>query len=356
MISFNVRGALTIVVTMAVALSMVLLSAAPVADARNVKWKTPVVVAEDARYMTLDLVTGDTGTYILSWEHPAGRVLLSKSYDGGATWDTAVDVFGMPIWGTYPSMCVEPNGDADTILVASGPNYVAKSVDSGATFQRLADVPMPDYDTWYCPTAIGTNASWFGGDGEDDIYFVGGFYVGIPWTGRYVLHFSMSHDGGSSWTTPVVVSTEDYESLWPEVLSDGERLYVFHSVANSMNLHIKYSDDWGQTWHDGGDIATAEGAGGIAALKVQPIDDKKAFITVWDVYGPYGTGFARCGYFMYDDMSFKETFRVDDPDWHFGMFGLNVEMESMSEFNIAWIDQAPDGTYTIMFANSLPKN
>ena len=356
MASVSRKGAFTIAAVIAVAAAMVFLSMTPTADARNVKWDNPVAVGDDARYMSLDLVTGSDGTYILSWEHPDGRVLLFKSYDEGLTWNDPIDVFGMSIWGTYPSMCVESDGDTDTILVASGPNYVAKSVDSGATFQRLANVPMPDYGTWYCPTAIGTNASWFGSVGDDDVYFAGGFYVGTPWTGRYVLHFSMSHDGGDSWTTPVVVSTTDYESFWPEILCDGERLYVFHSVADSMNLHVKYSDDWGASWQDGGDIATAEGVGGIAALKVQSVDGNRAFITIWDIYESRGTGFARCGYFMYDDMTFKETFRVDDPDWHFGMFGLNVERVSTSDFNIAWIDQAPDGTYSIMFADSISQN
>lgn|GEM_PF-6232330 len=352
MISFARSKKVRIAMAVAIVSSLVILTAASTATARVVKWQEPVVVSGPGDYMCLDLVTGTDGVYIVSWEYPAGRVLLFKSLDGGATWGTPVDVFGMSIWAAYPSMCLYSDEGEDTLLITSGPNYVAKSVDSGATFQRLADIPMPDYGAWYCSGAIGTNASWFGDEGDDDIYFVSGFYVGTPWTGRYVLHFSMSADGGVSWTEPVIVSTEDYESFWPEVFSDGERLYVLHAVAGSLEVHLKYSDDWGATWTDGGDIATSEGGNCIPVLKVQPVDANRAFVTLWDVYEPSGTGFARCGYFMYDDMTFKETFRVDNPDWHFAKFGLNVEMVSMSEFSIAGIDRAADGTYTIMFANS----
>ncbi len=354
MVSSMSKRVLGLIAVIAVSASVVTLAFATTATAKNVRWESPVIVGADARYMCLDLFTGVDGTYVLSWEHPDGRVLLFKSLDGGATWGTPVDVFGTGVYPGYTSMCVYPDGDDDTILVAVGPCHVARSTDSGETFQMLADVPVPAYGAWYTSGSIATNASWSGGEPDDDIYFVGALYVGVPWSGRYVLHSSVSHDGGLSWTAPVVVSTEDYESFWPEVLSDGQRLYVAHSVAGSMDLHIKYSDDWGATWHDGGDPVTAEGVGGIAALKMQPLDANRAFVTVWDIYESGGTGFARCGYLMYDDMSFKESFRVENPEWHFGMFGLNVEMVSMADYNIAWIEQAPDGTYAIMFADSAP--
>ncbi|UCE90912.1 MAG: exo-alpha-sialidase [Methanobacteriota archaeon] len=345
------RKNLNIALVSAVVLSTIMAIAASPATARNVKWQEPVVMAGPGDYQCLDLVTGVNGVYVLTHEYPAGRVLLFKSLDGGSTWNAPVNVFEMPIWAAYPGMCVYQEGDEDTILVASGPNYVAKSTDSGATFVRLTDVPKPaSYDTWYCSSAIGTNASWFGGEADSDIYFVSGYYMGIPWTGKYVLHFSKSCDGGSSWTEPVVVSTMDYSSIWPEVFSDGERLYTLHAVPYNFNVHLKYSDDWGATWTDGGDLATSEGGGGLLALKVQPIDHRKAFVTLWDVQ--LGTGFARCGYFEYDDMAFTDTFRVENPEWRFAMHGLNVEKVGPSGFRIAGIDRAADDTHTVMFANS----
>ena len=350
--SFARGRVIKVVSAIAVVSSLVLLAVASTTTARVVKWQEAVVVYGPGSYQCLDLATGTDGVYIVTWEYPAGRVLLFKSVDGGATWGAPVDVFGMSLYPGYSSMCVYQDGEEDTILVVSGPKYVAKSVDSGETFQRLANVPVPDYGTWYCTSAIGTNASWFGGEGDDDLYFVGALYVGVPWSGKYVLHSSVSHDGGASWEAPVAVSPVDYESFWPELFSDGQRLYATHAVANSVVVHLKYSEDWGATWTDGGDLAEAEGTGGLIALKVQPIDSHRAFMTLWNVPEPGGVGTARCGYFSYDDMTFKETFRVDNPDWQFGRFGLSVEMVSMSEFRVAGLDLIEFGAYDIIFANS----
>ncbi len=350
--SFGRGRVMTAALAVAVVSSLVLLTATSFTTARVVKWQDEVLVYGPGSYQCLDLATGANGVYIVTWEYPAGRALLFKSVDGGATWGQPVDVFGAYLYPGYSGMCVYEDGGEDTILVVCGPNKVAKSVDSGETFQMLADVPVPDYATWYCSAAIGTNASWFGGEADDDIYFVGALYTGVPWSGRYVLHSSVSHDGGVSWEAPVTVSTEDWESFWPEVFSDGKRLYVTHAVAGSLVVHLKYSEDWGATWMDGGDLAEAEGTGGLIALKVQPIDSHRAFMTLWDAFEPGGTGFARCGYFSYDDMTFKETFRVADPDWQFGRFGLSVEMVGMSGFRVAGLDLIEFGSYNIIFAES----
>lgn len=350
--SFGRRRVLQVALAVAVVSSLVILTVADTTTARVVKWNDEVVVFGPGSYQCLDLATGSNGVYIVTWEYPAGRALLFKSVDGGATWGEPIDVFGTSLYPGYTGMCVYEDGGEDTILVVCGPNLVAKSVDSGATFQRLADVPIPDYAAWYCSAAIATKASWFGGEGDDDIYFVGALYMGVPWSGRYVLHSSVSHDGGASWEEPVTVSTEDWESYWPEVFSDGQRLYVTHAVAGSLAVHLKYSEDWGATWKDGGDLAEAEGDAGLITLKVQPIDAHRAFMTLWDVSQPDLTGFARCGYFSYDDMTFKETFRVDNPDWQFARFGLSVEMVSMSEFRVAGLDLIERGVYDIIFANS----
>ena len=267
-----------------VALMASMMAATPVAA----DWAEPTkLVEEELVYFDSDIaMLRGNDIYAISWTYDTGPVLLFRSDDAGKSWSVK-DVFGYDIFRGEPGMCAYQAGSADEVLVATcGSLY--KSADGGDSFSYLSNLPLSSGALWWRFMEIGTNASWFGGHADSDVYMVGSQAVGIPWMdGTYAVSFTKSHDGGLSWSEPVVICSLDRVTKLPEMICDGERLYVFYTSGESYDeysdLYVRSSDDWGATWSEEKTLIPSRGSQWVCAYSLQHIDDDKALITVADL-------------------------------------------------------------------------
>jgi len=291
-------------------------------------------------YFGVDLEVLGSNMYVLTWQYDYGPVCLYKSADAGATWSSPVDVFGYSINYADPGMCAYKDGDRDVILVASGPRYVAKSVDGGQTFNRLGN--LPGY--WRFMT-IGTRASWFGVTPDSDIFVVGSTQYSYG-----DLAITKSADGGLTWSAPVII---DSSGACPEMISDGANLDVAYTspIPYDGALYVSKSSDWGATW-SAGQILVQERSitWNVRPYSFQYIDDQKALLTIRDqaTSGP-ADNYGAYGYFDFETMTFKETARVDQTTWivHEGFAGKRMPDGSLA---VAWIKWTSGISSQLMFA------
>lgn len=266
-------------------------------------------------YFGVNMGSVGSNVYVLSYLYEYGPVLLYKSADSGTTWGAPVDPFGTSFRYMEPGMCVYNDGASDNVLVASGGGMVAKSTDGGSTFSRLTD--LPGY--YWRFMSIGTNASWLGTAPDLDIYVVGSTSYSYG-----NLAITKSHDGGQTWTWPVII---DATGSCPQIVSDGSNLYVVYTspIAYDGTLYVSKSSDWGQTWTTG-NLLVAKGPNtwNLRAYSFQYLDGQKALLTIraQATTGP-ADNFGAYGYFDFATMTYVEIARLPQVDWmiHEGLAG-----------------------------------
>jgi len=292
-------------------------------------------------YFGVSLGSLGSNVYVLSYLYEFGPVLLYKSADDGRTWEAPVDPFGIGFRYMEPGMCVYKDGASDIVLVASGGGMVAKSVDGGSTFSRLAD--LPGYQWRFM--AIGTNASWFGTAPDSDIYVVGSTTYSYG-----DLAITKSHDGGLSWSSPVVI---DATGSWPQIVSDGSNLYVVYTspIVYDGTLFVSKSSDWGNTWTTGKVlVAERPSTWNIRAYSFQYLDGQKALLTIRDqsIAGP-ADNYGAYGYFDFATMTYAEIARLPQADWmvHEGLAGKLLPDGTLV---LAWSEYTTGIKSQLMFA------
>ena len=301
----------------------------------------PVVFIDSIErvYFGVDLEVLGSNMYVLTWQYDYGPVFLYRSADRGATWSSPVNVFGYSITYADPGMCAYRDGDRDVILVASGPGYVAKSVDGGQTFSRLGNLPG-----YWRFMSIGTRASWFGGTSDSEIFVVGSTQYSYG-----NLAFTKSGDGGLTWSAPAII---DPSGACPEMTSDGANLFVAYisPLPYDGALYVSKSSDWGVTW-SARQILVQERplTWNIRPYSFQYIDGQKALLTIRDqaTTGP-ADNYGAYGYFDFATMTFQETARVDQTTWivHEGFAG---KLMPDGRLAIAWIKWTSGISSQLMF-------
>jgi hypothetical protein len=188
--------------------------------------------------------------------------------------------------------------------------------------------------------AVGTNSSWFGGAVDPDIYVLGALYVGEYWTGTHKIAFTKSTDWGSTWSEPVFLSPEEVKQCnYPEVISDGSRLYVTYTKINltseGSSLALKWSDDWGATWSDETPVPVPTPLG-VAATGFQYIDEERAILTVsTNSHDPVEcTG--KIGYFHFSDRTYEIICEMSGPEWCMAAGTFEGELAKNGVYHIAW--------------------
>jgi len=278
-------------------------------------------------YFGVNMETVGSNVYVLSYVYEYGPVLLYRSADGGNSWGAPVDPFGTSFRYMEPGMCAYRDGTSDTVLVASGGGMVAKSVDGGLTFSRLTN--LPGY--YWRFMAIGTNASWFGAEPDDDIYVVGSTSYSYG-----NLAITKSRDGGLTWTWPVII---DATGSFPQIVSDGSSLYVVYTspISYDGTLYASKSSDWGRTWTIGKLLVEERDITmNVRAYSFQYIDAQKALLTIRDqaITGP-PDNYGAYGYFDFATMTFVELARLPQGEWviHEGLAG---SLEPDGTLMLAW--------------------
>jgi hypothetical protein len=331
------------------AVMILLTSAAALLTATRTKgatWPMPVEIDTGASFCTVDLGIGANGMYVLSWIYSAGPVILYRSTDRGDSWSYPLDVFNLNIQWAAPGMCVYDKNGVDNIIVGSAPGIMSISEDNGATFRRLPDLPLPVGVTWWRYFSIGTNASWFGVPPDDDLFVAASMYVGQPWTGVHAMGFVKSTDGGQSWHEPTLICQADTTTYWPQLLCDGQTLYVFYTRLKSdlsfEALCMKSSHDWGNSWSNETRLPTPPIQGRFVK-SVQHLDNSRAMMVCLDQAASASDVKMIYGYFHYDTLSFEELGSEAGDHWNFLYSGLSAHLTQDNEFMLAYVDSPSSG-------------
>lgn len=298
----------------------------------GVSWTAPSVISR-AMYAGLALAVTDGHMYMLSWDYGTsayGVLSLFASSDGGATW-SRTDVFGTMIRDGHPNICAYSNLDGtDTVLVASAPGVFAKSTDSGQTFSVVTPLPLgePDMSSGYpmywnhwMYMSIGTNASWLGGEPDDDVYVFGARVLDSYYSGLLYLSMTVSHDGGSTWTEPVTICP--FTAYYPETTRDGDDLYmVFNALwgVNHADLFAMKSSDWGASWTAPELVFVKTFSdGGVNPCSFQNLGGGVGLVTVSDHHPIYSDNRGTWCTFSFADMALAPVGYVAGEGWNVGV-------------------------------------
>lgn len=341
MAGLPVLGARAICVT-GVMLCASLLMSTFSALAEDPSWTEPICLTDTIQvYFDSDISIGSNNAYIVSWAYDSGPVYLFRSADGGTTWSSK-NVFGSGVFRGEPGMCTYSDGVNDVVLLATTGN-VFKSEDNGDTFDELSTLALSDGALWWRFMEVYTNGSWFGRATDENIYIVGSQAFGIPWEGgKYVVSFCKSSDGGESWTAPVVICELDRNSNLPEMVCDGESLFVFYtsSYLDYTDLYVRRSDDWGATWSAQQMLVPHRGSGWVCPHSVQDLHNGRALLAMGDYVSPEDksegmASYGRYGYFHYSNQTFQEICNVSGEDWDVAG-GFSAAINWHDELMLAW--------------------
>ena len=342
---FEMR-AVTVIAAIAVAAMFVLqlpLETEGQDSSTDITWNETTLLSGD-RYQNADIEIGKRHIYVMTWEFYTGPVIMLQRSDcWGMKWSAPTNVFGEGMWNSFPGMCCYTNGTQDELLIVAGPDSVAKSSDSGDSFEMQTPLPIPYGCEDWRYMAVGTNASWFGGPVDPDIYVIGSLYVGSYWTGTHMLAFTKSTDWGLTWSDPVFLCpTEVMQTNYPEIISDGSRLYVGYTKINvsleGSELALKWSDDWGASWSEEIPIPLARPLG-LAVTGFQYVDEDRAIMTVSsNSHDPIEcTG--KIGYFYFSNCTYQVLCEMSGPEWCIAAGTFAGELAKNGVYHIAWAQE-----------------
>jgi hypothetical protein len=261
-------------------------------------------------------VARNTGAVYAIWMN-GWDVHFSRSDDHGRTWTDPVSTKGRVAWNDKPAMAVSDDGQ-EVYVSWNGPSggdaFVARSIDGGVTWRRRKVVDSGRYYFAYDGTVTPSGSIVFaessidysgpdgapvglvkhhalisddGGDSWRNVV-VGRVRIGVPCVAvacssdYYLGHSSVasdtdgnlvfvfdgakraharqriwvttSTDGGTTWTTPVPVSTPHEQSSFPMVDATGSgdmRMWYMETSGgsrNAWNVWYRASTDGGTVW------------------------------------------------------------------------------------------------------------
>lgn len=198
--------------------------------------------------------------------HELGQEIgLARSVDRGATWSSPIavhaptdcsegerDCLGKPMIAVGPRRggagAARSNSDAVYVMYGAGRTglHVRASVDGGATFGPPVTALAGDYGT-----------SIVGADGKLHVVTINGSSLGSFGSAMQQVEYAGSTDGGTTFTSPVVVSGGDevlpYYFANPAIAVDPKRkqiyiVYVRGGRDARWDLVLASSKDGGATW------------------------------------------------------------------------------------------------------------
>lgn len=238
-------------------------------------WSEPQLVTDDPsgfndkNWLATDITGGQyDGALYTTWVQISGgpgredeyRILFARSTDGGVTWSAPQKIAGDPgVVRQGPNVSVDPQGDVYLLWSNLSANHleVAASTDGGATFGEVRDGP-PFQNIRPLKGDLRNGLVLAGVSADpvkpDTLYAVWG-----DWRlGEAEVAFSVTHDGGTTWHSPVVVNgVRTNDQFQPTVAANkaGE-IYVqwFDRRDDRNNLlvhtYAARSTDDGKTWSE----------------------------------------------------------------------------------------------------------
>lgn len=173
---------------------------------------------------SFDIVAGDSGMVFVAWTEYEGRLWLARSADRGASFDRPRLVASDE---EHPARAPSLASDGDTVYLAwtTGEEpradiQLAVSRDGGATFSAPARVAETETYSDAPKLAVASDGT---------LHVVYAESAGGPFD-RFEIHHARSHDGGATFTRPVVVSRPRRHGIesahFPSLAVDGAVVHV----------------------------------------------------------------------------------------------------------------------------------
>ncbi|MBV9792228.1 MAG: exo-alpha-sialidase [Chloroflexi bacterium] len=238
-------------------------------------WSTPQLVTDDRsgfndkNWLTADITGGQyDGALYTTWVQIVGargqedeyRILFARSIDGGTTWSAPQKIAGNPgVVRQGPNVSVDPQGDVYLLWSNLSANHLesAASTDGGAIFSEVREGPQ--FQNIRPLKGDLRNGLVLAGVSADPVKPDTLYAVWGDWRlGEAEVAFSVTHDGGKTWRSPVVVNgVRTNDQFQPTVAANkvGE-IYIqwFDRRDDRNNLlvhtYAARSTDDGQTWSE----------------------------------------------------------------------------------------------------------
>ena len=214
------------------------------------------------------------------WNEQTARVgssdiFFSSSTDNGNTFSAPINVSN----NTKPSINAGIIASGNTIhltwnqrILDSSDIFYAKSIDNGNTFSAPINL---------------SNSSEFSQTVRDSQIAVSGNNVLIVWWEELEqdsdVFFIKSVDGGLNFSKPINLSQTSAKSIFPQIISNEENVYVlWHDYAHGNgDIFLRESTDSGATFGSIRNLSNDEGESNIFILGPQIFLSENQVYTVW---------------------------------------------------------------------------
>jgi photosystem II stability/assembly factor-like uncharacterized protein len=217
-------------------------------DDDGADWR--VIVPTEARFLGLAVSPVDPHLLYLALaygEFYASELVLMRSHDGGATWETLPEARSERCLWTAPILQAHPT-DGGRLFLATG--CVERPGLMGASIQQSFDRGM----TWSALPTVRQQTGWrlLGGQGSapERLYLDTSFNPDV--TSNSAAYLARSDDDGQTWSQVMILPRTVIQGLAYDPTAP-DRVYVgFRRGA------VWSSDDGGGTWQPLGDGVTGE--------------------------------------------------------------------------------------------------
>jgi hypothetical protein len=239
-------------------------------------WSTPVNLSVVALSASNPQLAIDSNNNIVAiWQRSDGPdtiIQSSTSTDQGSSWSTPVDLSEVGQDAGDPQLAIDSNNNIVAIWQRSdGANMIIQSstsTDQGSSWSTPVDLSEVGQDAGDPQLAIDSNnnivAIWQRSDGANTI-----------------IQSSTSTDQGSSWSTPVDLSTATQDAAKPQLAIDSNNNIVAiwqRSDGTNTIIQSSTSTDQGSSWSTPVDLSEA---GQDADNPQLAIDSNNNIVAIW---------------------------------------------------------------------------
>jgi LPXTG-motif cell wall-anchored protein len=236
-------------------------------------WSTPATLSAAGSDASGPQLVTDGRTITVIWYRSDGsnnRIQTATSTDTGTTWSTPLDL------STAGGNAFNPQ------LVTDGSTITAIWYRSDGSNNRIQAATSTDTGTtWSTPATL----SAAGGNASGPQLVTDGSTITATWyrhDSRKRIQVATSTDAGTTWSTPLDLSTAGGNAFNPQLVTDGSTITViwYRSDGSNNRIQTAISTDTGTTWSTPLDLSTAGGN----ASGPQLVTDGSTITVIWSRY------------------------------------------------------------------------
>lgn len=219
-------------------------------------WNTPqeITGATGSCYKPYMVVAGDDDLYVVWDELVSKDIIFSRSSDGGASWTTPMNISNTSGWSKTPAMAVDSSSNIYVVwedsTAGKEKTYFSKSIDNGASWAQAKML-------------LSTS-------GSNTLHDMGSFdpsNLYIVWQDDTLssneIFFARSQNGGDTWSAGINISNNVGSSREPRIAVDsaGNLNVIWWDVSTSdHDIYFIRSIDEGSFWFNQTNISDTPGA------------------------------------------------------------------------------------------------